>query len=464
MKKGPAIVIFDRDLRLHDNPALSAAALTEKPLVTAFIYDAHCKDVRPLGNAQKWWLHHSLQSLSESLANKNQSLTLRSGSLLTVIDELIASTGADAVFWNQPFEPGQISLYQRLYQYLQKRGISISVTAGNLLMEPWNIQPAQSSYFRVFTPFWHKCLKVLDPAKPHPVPNWVAGPNVDSDDISSWKLLNSEQSPLLKSYWTPGESSAYRALSAFIKDKLFDYESLRNRVDLDGSSRLSPYLHWGEISIREVWQQIRLSQNKYPRDSVDAFLNEIGFREFSYHLLHHFPQLPYKNFQKKYDYFPWKADPEGLKKWQQGQTGVPIVDAGMRQMNKSGWMHNRARMIVASFLTKGLLIHWQEGEKWFWDHLVDGDLALNAFNWQWVAGSGVDAAPYFRIFNPSLQAKKFDPQGKYQMRWVSEIFDPSYPSPIIDHAEARLRALEYYKQLKAHDISEGNETAECGLI
>lgn len=451
MKKAPAIVIFDRDLRLHDNPALYAAATSGKPLVTVYINDALSKDLRPLGNAQKWWLHHSLESLSESLANKNQTLTLRSGNFQTVLDELIRTTCADAVFWNQSFDPAKISIYQQVQQHLQKRGIAVSVGSGNLLIEPWAIQPAQASYFRVFTPFWHKCLKVLDPVKPYPVPNWIPGPKIASDDISTWKLINSEQSSLLKTYWTPGESGAQHTLSLFTNDKLFDYALLRNRVDLDGSSRLSPYLHWGEISVREVWKQIYQPKENYSPVSVEAFMNEIGFREFSYHLLYHFPQLPFKNFQKKFDRFSWKNDLNGLKKWQQGQTGFPLVDAGMRQLNQSGWMHNRARMVVASFLTKGLLVDWKEGEKWFWDRLVDGDLALNAFNWQWVAGSGVDAAPYFRIFNPTLQAKKFDPHGKYQQHWIPDLFDPSYPKPIIDHAEARLRALEYYKQLKAQD-------------
>ncbi len=444
MNKTPAIVIFDRDLRLHDNPALYNAAATGKPLLTIYVYNAHSKNLRPFGNSQKWWLHQSLESLGESLAKKGQHLTLISGELQQAIDKLIKSTGADAVFWNQPFEPGQIAIYRDLEHHLQNQAITTSVGAGNLLMEPWGIQPAQSSFFRIFTPFWQKCLKILHPEKPLPVPNWIPGPKIHSENVADWKLLNSKQSPQLKSYWTSGENNAQKALDLFLNTKLTDYSTARNRMDFDGTSGISPHLHWGEISVREIWHQVHQYQQKNTQISVDTYLNEIGFREFSYHLLHHFPQLPSSNFQPKFDNLPWKYDPEGLKCWQQGQTGFPIVDAGMRQLKATGWMHNRARMVVASLLTKGLSIHWKEGEEWFWDNLVDGDLALNAFNWQWVAGSGVDAAPYFRIFNPTLQAKKFDPKGLYQRKWIPELLTPSYPKPIFDHAESRKQALEAY--------------------
>lgn len=426
MKEKPVIVLFDQDLRLYDNPALCAAAKSKRPLILAYIFS---DEGRKVGSASRFWLHHSLKALQAQCRKRKAHLVLRKGTIRKSIEELIKESGAEALYWNQSFTRAAA------YEKLKSVKIACHCCTGNLLMDPSSIQ-----FYKVFTPFWKRCLMLLDPPKPLAIPKWEAGPHLKSDDLTSWKLLDGNASSHLTKYWTPGEEGAREQWENFLEHGLKEYAAVRDRVDLDQTSHLSAHLHFGEISIREIWHTLQSRRGI----SKETFLKEIGFREFSYHLLHHFPDLPLQNFQSKFDRFKWKTDATLFKKWKEGKTGFPIVDAGMRQLKEMGWMHNRARMITASFLIKDLLIDWRAGEKWFWEHLVDADLALNAFNWQWVAGSGADAAPYFRIFNPQTQSEKFDPEADYAARWIpkGETF-----KPIVDHNDARIKALAAYKKI-----------------
>jgi len=377
-------------------------------------------------------------------------------------------SGAVSVCWNSPPDPQQKSVFNKLDRYLKDLGVNTVVTPPNLLVDPKLIQTDQGKYYKVFTPFWRKCLKILTPPPPRGIPKWKCGSKLRSDNFSSIQLLNSQ----LGSYWTPGESAARKRLKEFIKKDIYSYDTSRDLMSENRTSRLSAHLRWGEISINEVWSSIQSLISDNPKKAIDTFISEIGFREFSYYLLHYFPELSTENFLPKFNHFPWEGVEKEFTSWKEGKTGYPIVDAGMRQLKETGWMHNRARMIVGSFLTKDLLIDWKKGEEWFWESLVDGDPALNAFNWQWVAGSGVDAAPYFRIFNPVLQGEKFDKNGEYARKWIPELekipgkkihqpwrlshselldyeisYGETYPKQIIDHAQARTKALEIFKKL-----------------
>lgn len=475
---GPAIVWFRNDLRLEDNPALQAAVETGAAIIPVFILDGEA--AHALGGASRWWLHHSLTSLSEQFRKLGAQLILRQGDSKACIRQLVAETAATSVFWNRRYFADHISLDKALKSELTGDGLRVESFNGALLREPWELRTGSGGHYRVYSPFW-KSLRAIGPArtKPLPAPKKLKGPEKPpaSDALSDWNLLPTSPNwaQEFSDIWTPGTKGAQQRLDEFLSGPVDSYTDGRNRPDYEFTSRLSPHLAFGEISPVQIWQSTRVAIDKEQVDegTADKFLSEIAWREFSYNLLFNHEDLPTEPLRKEFSAYPWRDDRSGLRAWQKGQTGYPIVDAGLRQLWRTGWMHNRVRMIVASFLIKDLLIPWQEGEAWFWDTLVDADLANNAASWQWVAGCGADAAPYFRIFNPISQGEKFDPEGDYVREFVPEIaklpkkyihapwtapeavldecgvtLGNSYPNPIVNHAEARRRALEGYDKIK----------------
>jgi deoxyribodipyrimidine photo-lyase len=467
----PSLVWFRQDLRLADNPALSAAAARGAPIVAVYVLDDETPGQWAAGSASRWWLHHSLTSLSAALKTLGIPLVLRRGPADAVIPKLATEIGADAVYWNRCYEPFAVARDTAIKAALTGSGAKAESFGAALITEPWTVKTQSGTPFRVFTPFWRALQKDRRPAKPQKAPTYRQPyRQITGDNLDDWHLLPAKPNWATGfEGWTPGEGGAQQQLALFIDDALRDYPTTRNLPGVEGVSRLSPYLHWGEISIRQVWHAIELHAGA----GADAYLRELGWRDFAHHLLWQFPDLPEKPFHEEFSSFPWRSDAQGLKAWQRGQTGYPFVDAGMRQLWATGWMHNRVRMVVASFLVKHLLLPWQAGEAWFWDCLVDADLAANAMNWQWVAGSGADAAPYFRIFNPILQGEKFDADGTYVRRWVPELaglpdkwlhkpweapadiladakvtLGNTYPHPIVDHDTARRRALDALKTIR----------------
>jgi deoxyribodipyrimidine photo-lyase len=425
------IVWFRNDLRLQDNPALCAAA-ERGEVIPVYIIDNAAAGQWAMGGASRWWLHHSLAALTKDFKKHGVSFIVRTGDSQTVLQDLLQKTNADAVYWNRRYEPWAIAQDKKIKEVLTETENSVKSFKAALLHEPWEIQNKQGSYFKVFTPFWKHCLSISNPDVPLPVPKLQAS----THGLTSESLPADPQwSTKLKNYWNPGEKNGWQRLEEFLENDIIHYAASRDYPLKNSTSRLSPHLHFGEISPRQIWYAARFLP-------ATKFMSEIGWREFSYHLLYHYPDLPEKPFRTEFNRFPWKIDQAALIAWQRGETGYPLVDAGMRELWHTGYMHNRVRMIAASFLTKHLLIPWQLGAAWFWDTLVDADLSNNSASWQWVAGSGVDASPYFRIFNPIIQAKKFDPEGVYIRQWVSENIPP-----IIEHAYARERALEAYKKI-----------------
>ena len=476
------VLWFGRDLRLADNYALAAAVSRGQVIIPLFILDDEDSGHWAAGGASRWWLHGSLEALSDALKRRGTQLVLRRGKAEAVIDQIIQQTGATAVYWNRRYEPWARARNERLKQGLTERGIDAKSFNSALIREPWAIKTKNGDPYRVFTPFW-KALRAcgVDDIVPAP-PRRLAAPATfpDSDSLANWALLprTPDWAAGLRDSWQPGEKGAQQRLRKFAEDAARGYRDTRNIPGLKGTSRLSPHLHFGEIGPRQVWRTLTAhaaAQAGDPMDGgVETFLSEIAWREFSYHLLFHFPTLPSEPLRQEYRAFPWVNDPVLLAAWQRGMTGYPIVDAGMRELWTTGWMHNRVRMIVASFLIKDLLVDWRQGEAWFWDTLVDADLASNSASWQWVAGCGADAAPFFRVFNPSLQGAKFDPAGVYVRRWVPELaklpdsllHEPwaarpteladaglklgrDYPLPIVDHATARQRALAAFQRIKS---------------
>ena len=480
----PAIVWFRNDLRLADNPALHAAAASRRPLVCLYIHDEKTAAPRSLGGAARWWLHGSLQALHAALEKRGGRLTILRGATESTLLKLAAALNASAVYWNRRYdEPGR-KLDATLETTLRQRKIEVESFNGHLLHEPWTLQNKAGKPFRVFTAYWRTALRHAAPESPVGAPRaltfhpWPQRFKLEPAPLASLKL--EPQSPDwaggIRAGWTPDEPSARTHLQRFLRDALGEYSTDRDRPDRLGTSRLSPYLAFGNISVRQVWhiaqQAVRSRRARALPRQLEKFFAELGWREFNYHLLYHHPNLAERNFQSKFDPLPWRHDPRGLRAWQRGLTGYPIVDAGMRELWTTGWMHNRVRMVAASFLIKHLLIDWRTGEQWFWDTLVDADPANNPANWQWVAGTGADAAPYFRIFNPVLQGEKFDPEGAYVRRWVPELaklpnkvihkpwtakaaqlaaagvtLGKTYPHPIVDHDKARGRALMSVKSL-----------------
>jgi len=472
----PVIIWFRKDLRLTDNLALTAAVRSGKPVVACYILDATCEYA---GSASRWWLHHSLNALRGELASHRCQLVLRRGATVDLIADLVREVQADAIHVTVDPTPGGQVLEQRVSARVESQGTTLHRHRGALLFDQEALRTAQGKPYQVFTPFWKACLRAAEPGTPCAAPGQIDAfePRIDSDDLDQWELLPKRPNWAqgFEAFWEPGEQGAHARLETFVKEGLRDYAEQRDRPDCDGTSRLSPHLHFGELSPRQIWHRIRteMAIRGVAERGGTAYLRELGWREFSYYLLRHWPTLPDEPFRPAFKTFPWLDDEHALTCWQRGQTGYPIVDAGMRQLWHRGWMHNRVRMIVASFLVKHLLIPWQRGAAWFADTLVDADLANNSASWQWVAGCGADAAPYFRIFNPIVQGKKFDPSGDYVRRWLPElehlptkyvhtpweapdsvlatagiVLGRDYPEPIIDHAWARQRALNAFEEVK----------------
>ena len=440
----PTIVWLRDDLRLTDNPALTAAA-ARGPVVLVYLLDDDSPEVRPMGAASRWWLHGSLRSLSTATGDQ---LVLRRGAAETVIPQLVADTGAAAVFWNRRYGAAR-EIDARLKARLRESGLEAQSFQASLLFEPWTVRTGDGNPFRVFTPFWRAAREAAVRA-PLPVPH-VDWATADTDDLESWALLPTrpDWAVGLRESWHPGEKGAHNQLESFATERLANYHR-RDEPAVEATSRLSPHLSFGEISPFQIWERMHGDLPAAATKNVAKFLSEVGWREFNANILFHSPELAEKNYRPAFDSFPWaEPDPRDLVAWQHGRTGIAIVDAGMRELRHTGYMHNRVRMIVASLLIKNMLIDWRVGEKWFWDCLVDADEASNPGNWQWVAGSGADAAPYFRIFNPMLQADKFDGQQRYIKRWVPEFGTDKYPEPIVDLAESRRQALAAYEHVKA---------------
>jgi deoxyribodipyrimidine photo-lyase len=472
----PIIIWFRQDLRVTDHAPLAAAA--RAPVVPLYVLDDALAGDRAPGGASRWWLHSSLESLSRTLASLGAPLVLRRGDTRSTIVALARETDAQGVYWSRGYEPGIAQAETALQRELEANGVEARRFAGTLLVEPEHLRTGQGGPYKVYTPFAKALQGALTPRAPVAAPARLEpGASAPSSErLDDWNLLprQPDWAQGLRASWTPGEAGAAERLARFVDSSLGAYEELRNRPDLEGTSRLSPHLHFGELGVRQVWHAVQAAR-AIARDERGAlaFQRELAWREFSYHLLHHFPRLPDEPMRAEFASFPWRADPQALRAWQRGRTGYPIVDAGMRELWHTGWMHNRVRMIAASFLVKHLLLPWNAGERWFWDTLVDADLASNAVNWQWVAGCGTDAAQYVRIFNPVLQGRRFDPEGAYVRRWIPELhalpadhihapwlaptdtlarsgvrLGRDYPAPVVDHAAARARALAAWSRLR----------------
>ncbi|MEM1045011.1 MAG: deoxyribodipyrimidine photo-lyase [Pseudomonadota bacterium] len=475
----PILVWFRRDLRLEDNPALTYAASTGRPILTVYVREDD-SDLRPDGGAALWWLHHSLLALAETLKSRGLPLCIRSGPAGAVLNDLVTETGAGSVVWNRRYEKAEIAVDTDVKAQFKGAGIEVRSFNAHLLVEPWDMQTKSGGPFRVFTPFWRALSIRDDIAAPYPVPETLTPfeGSIGSLHVEDLGLLPAlDWADAFSDLWEPGEAGAAKRLKAFLASDVAAYSDTRDLPGKSGTSRLSPHLRFGEISPRTIWHQThRAKRSNGSAASAETFLSEIAWREFSYHLLYYNPDLATKNYARPFDAFPWTGDGTQLEAWQRGLTGYPIVDAGMRELWRFGWMHNRVRMITASFLTKHLLIDWRQGEDWFWDTLVDADPASNAASWQWVSGSGADAAPYFRIFNPILQGEKFDPEGTYVRTHVPELAEldrkwlhkpweapasvlekagirlgDTYPHPIVDHRSARQAALDAYQSMKSAD-------------
>ncbi len=461
---------FRQDLRIIDNPSLSAASEQGTVLPIYIMDNANASDYR-LGSASRWWLHHSLNSLNKSLQGK---LAIYIGNPEVIINDLIEKYDVKAVFWNRCYEPWQVARDKKIKDVLEKSNTKAKSFNGSLLWEPWQVLKKDGTPYKVFTPFYRNgCMKAPAPRIPIPEPSKLII-HEDPDNIFSideLKLLPTiKWDKKLESLWKIGEIAATKKLEKFISNRLENYKKGRDFPVLNSVSRLSPHLHFGEISPNQVWYA---AKNNETNDDLEHFLSELGWREFSHSLLFYFPELPKENMQDKFNDFPWLENLEHLRCWQKGQTGFPLVDAGMRELWETGYMHNRVRMLVGSFLVKNLLLHWHHGKEWFWDCLLDADLANNSASWQWIAGCGADAAPYFRIFNPSTQGEKFDPHGEYTKRFVPELkmlpdkylhkpwvtptevlleagveLGKTYPEPIVDIRTSRLRALDAYHSIK----------------
>ncbi len=445
----PSIVWFRDDLRLADHPALRAAVDRGEPVIGLYVLDEKSEGIRPLGGAARWWLHHSLASLAERLAERGSRLILRRGPAARVVRDVVDDTGAGAVFWNRRYGGPEREIDAQLKAGLREGGVEVASFAASVLFEPWTIQTGSGTHFSVYSPFWRACLAQPAPRAPLPEPREVSGPSryPASDDLDDWGLLPTapDWAQGLRDTWEPGEPAARRRLREFLDEDLGHYGDARDRPAAGATSMLSPRLRWGELSPHTVWHAA------VEATGASQFLSEIGWREFAWHTLYHFPDLATKNLRREFDAFPWpRVKPSALEAWQKGRTGYAMVDAGMRELWETGYMHNRVRMITASFVIKNLLIDWRRGEEWFWDCLVDADGASNPFNWQWVAGSGADAAPYFRVFNPALQADKFDKNREYVGRWAPEYRDADGqpPLPIVDLKATRQNALDAYEKVK----------------
>jgi deoxyribodipyrimidine photo-lyase len=443
---GPSIVWFRDDLRLADHPALHAALDRGEPVIGLYVLDEESPGIRPHGGAARWWLHHSLASLAERLAERGSTLVLRRGAAAEVVPQVVRDASASAVLWNRRYGGPERAVDTDIKAGLRESGVEVASFAASVLFEPWTVKTGAGSHYSVFTPFWRACLALPAPRAPLPEPREIPGPvaRCASDDLDDWELLphRPDWAGGLRETWEPGEPAARARLREFLAGDIRSYDRARDEPAAGATSLLSPRLRWGEISPFTVWHETVAA------GAGGRFLTELGWREFAWHTLFHSPDLATANLRREFDAFPWpRLHPSQLDAWQRGRTGVALVDAGMRELWHTGFMHNRVRMVAASFLVKNLLIDWRRGEEWFWDTLVDADAASNPFNWQWVAGSGADAAPYFRVFNPDLQAKKFDPDGAYVARWAPEHVGEDPPTPMVDLRETRGAALAAYESV-----------------
>lgn len=470
-----SLLWFRQDLRLTDNSALKAAAEYGKPVLAIFILDEI--NQRAIGGASRWWLHNSLKALAQDVENAGGKLHIFEGDSHILIPQICIENDIGDVFINRHYEPDAQVLESTLHKALAQSGVGIKRYAGQCLFEPDAVLKGDGSPYKVFTPFYKACLRLPEPSRTPLAPlfpDWAERKPTQSLDLDDLKLLPSrpDWSSGLQENWQPGENGAAENLDIFLDSAVANYGEHRDIPAEPGTSRVSPHLHFGEISPRQIWYRVQQELDQAPEKSegATAYLREIIWRDFAHYLLHHWPSLPSTPFRAEFKTFPWRSEPDMLKAWQTGQTGYPLVDAGMRQLWQTGWMHNRVRMVVASFLVKHLMQHWQEGERWFWDTLVDANMANNVASWQWVAGCGADAAPYFRVFNPTLQSEKFDAMGDYVREFVPELsalpkkyihaphtapaevlsaagveLGKHYPRPIVDHKFARERALAAHK-------------------
>ena len=470
------IVWLHRDLRLEDNPALHAAIERGQPVIPALVWAPDDEAPWAPGSASRWWLHQSLAALGASLRDRGSRLVLRTGPTLEALRSLVRETGADAVHWNRRHEPALVERDATIMEALTDDGLQVETFNASLLFEPWDVETQQGKPYQVFTPFWRRCRGFGLPTQTQPSPEaipalrqWPVSASLEGLDL----LPRVDWTGGLGATWAPGEAGAQERLEAFVDEILANYGTARDRPSHVGTSRLSPHLRAGEIGPRQIVKALAEEARLADGTSADTYLSQLGWREFAHHVLYHFPSTPDRPLKSTFETFPWQEDATGLQAWQRGETGYPMVDAGMRELWATGWMHNRVRMVAASFLTKDLLVPWQSGARWFWDTLVDADLANNTLGWQWAAGCGADAAPYFRIFNPVRQGERFDPDGAYVRQWVPELADldaklihapwqasdmelqaagvalgETYPEPIVDHREARDRALAAYDRIK----------------
>ncbi|WP_290651083.1 deoxyribodipyrimidine photo-lyase [Aquisalimonas sp.] len=472
----PVVVWFRRDLRLADNPALCAAAQAG-PVLPVYIHAPEEEQPWPPGGASRWWLHHSLIALERSLAEYALPLiTLRAPCSLDALRRVIRDTGAQQVVWNRLYDPAITARDSAIKESLHSEGINANSYNGALLCEPWEVGKVSGGHYKTYTPFWRTLRRLVNPAKPLRVPE-VQRPDSIPEHVTVADLALLPRIPWDRGFhpvWSPGEAGALQRLSTFLADRLRGYGNNRELPAVAGTSGLSPHLHHGEISPRQIWTATQSAAAAGEGDDAETYLSELAWREFGHHLLFHYPDMPHDPIDTRFRAFPWSAHAEeALVAWRAGRTGIPIVDAGMRELWTTGWMHNRLRMVVGSLLTKNLRVPWQLGEAWFWDTLVDADLANNSMGWQWIQGCGADAAPYFRIFNPVRQGQRFDPDGAYVRRWLPELahlparhihapwqappgvlhqagvrLGRTYPRPTVDLAASRKEALEAYRAIR----------------
>lgn len=469
---------FRRDLRLRDNPALSHAT-SNGPVLCLFVLDDEDAGSQATGAASRWWLHHSLAALDRQVTEIGGKLVLRRGKAGDVIPALVTETGADQVVWNRLYEPWSIARDKALKAALTESGVAVESFAADMIREPWDVETKAGGPFSVFSPFWRAVQQLGDPPQPRPAPTALTchPGDVASDNLDDWDLRPTRPNwaAAFDAEWTPGAEAAADRMADFLSGPINDYKDARDFPAGDATSKMSAALHFGEIGPRQIWHATRsaMAAGEVREAAGWAFLRELGWRDFNRHLLFHNPNTVTDNFRNNFDAFPWRDDDRAFAAWSMGRTGYPFVDAGMRQLWHTGIMHNRVRMVAASFLVKHLMIDWRRGEAWFRDTLVDADLANNIGGWQWTAGCGADAAPYFRIFNPFGQGEKFDPEGDYLRKWVPEIgalpnkyihrpweapkqvleqagvgLGETYPAPIVDHAGARQRALDAFAGIK----------------
>jgi deoxyribodipyrimidine photo-lyase len=475
-----AILWLRRDLRLADNPALAAALARCERVVPVYIHAPDEEAPWEPGGAARWWLHHSLTALAADLAAAGSALFVARGESLPTLRWLVKAAGASECHWNRLYEPATIKRDTAVKQALRAEGIHCESHNAAMLFEPWTLKTGAGDPYRVFSPYWRRCVPRLDevPA-PCPAPSGLPGlpDGLESLSIEALELMPKVRwDQGLADTWRPGAAGAAARLRAFLDDAVQDYTDGRERPAEAGTSALSPHIHWGELGPRQILAAIREAGGDMTEGGAGHFVRELGWREFSMQMLFHFPRTPLEPLDAKFADFPWRRDDDNalLTAWQLGRTGIPIVDAGMRQLWHTGWMHNRVRMVVASFLTKNLRLPWQEGARWFWDTLVDADLASNTQGWQWAAGSGADAAPYFRIFNPVRQGERFDAAGDYVRRWCPELsalanklihqpwaakpaeldavgirLGDHYPEPVVDLKASRDEALAAFEQIKS---------------